>query len=96
MIIVEKGVFAAAAKKPAIPTTANALGSGANLGQIEWIANPRAPPALAPITIEGPNTPPEPPEPIVRLVVSILPIAMANNSPAPSFSGSVNDPCTAP
>ena len=34
------------------------------------------------MTIEGPNTPPEPPLPIVRLVVRILPKAIANRTQA--------------
>ena len=33
------------------------------------------------MTIEGPKTPPEPPLPIVRLVVRILPSAMARRMP---------------
>ena len=33
------------------------------------------------MTIEGPKTPPEPPLPIVRLVVRILPSAMASKTP---------------
>ena len=40
------------------------------------------------MTIDGPNTPPDPPLPMVRLVVRIFPSAMANSSPAPTLCGS--------
>ena len=48
---------------------------------------PSAPPPQPPITIDGPNTPPEPPLPMVRLVVRILPSATASSSPAAASVG---------
>ena len=43
---------------------------------------PKAPPPHPPMTIEGPNTPPEPPLPIVRPVVKIFPKAIASSTQA--------------
>ena len=81
MIKVEIGVLAAAAKNPAMPTITKLAGFGTKAGQSPWKASPTAPPPHPPMTIEGPKTPPEPPLPIVRLVVRILPSAMARRIP---------------
>ena len=77
MTIVENGVFAAAAKKPPMPTITKAAGFGTREGAYRCRMMPSAPPPQPPITIDGPKTPPEPPLPIVRLVVAIFPRAMA-------------------
>src|SRR5581483_1166731 len=95
MIRVENGVLAAAAKNPAMPTTANAAGCGANAGHRWFSPSPTAPPAHPPITIDGPNTPPDPPDPIVSPVVRILPTDTARSTPA-SPAGSVNAVCRMP
>ncbi len=82
IIKVENGVFAAAAKKPAMPTSANAAGLSCSPGNIRPSTMPSAPPPQPPMTIEGPNTPPEPPLPIVKLVVRIFPNAIASSAAA--------------
>ncbi len=82
MINVEKGVFAAAAKKPAMPTMTKLAGCGTSQGQKLWKTIPSAPPPQPPMTIEGPKTPPEPPLAMVKLVVRILPRAIASRMPA--------------
>ena len=69
-------------------------GCGTKAGQSQCRRMPRAPPPQPPITIEGPKTPPEPPLPMVRLVVRILPRATASRSRAreelaPAWAGSV-------
>ena len=82
MMSVENGVFAAAAKKPAMPTTTKLAGCGTSQGE-RWCKQiPKAPPPQPPMTIDGPKTPPEPPLPMVRPVVKILPKAMANRTSA--------------
>src|SRR5271170_7675750 len=65
-----------------MPTITKLAGCGARLGQIWLSAIPRAPAPQPPMTIDGPKTPPEPPLPIVRLVVTILPSATAMSTPA--------------
>ena len=66
--------MAAAAKKPAMPTMTKLAGCGTEpCGKTRWSRMPSAPPPQPPITIDGPNTPPEPPLPMVRPVVRILP-----------------------
>ena len=62
-MIVEIGARAMPAKKPAIPTTANASGSVNTYGHRYCKVRPTAAPVHPPITTDGPNTPPEPPEP---------------------------------
>ena len=56
MMSVEKGVFAAAAKNPAMPTITKLAGCGTSHGKRLWNMIPMAPPPHPPITIEGPNT----------------------------------------
>jgi len=72
MSTVESGARAQPEKKPAMPTTAKACGCRTSSGHHSWKICPMAEPRQPPITIEGPNTPPEPPELIVRLVVRIF------------------------
>src|SRR6185437_9911255 len=72
---VEIGVLATPAKKPAIPTNVNGPTSGTTPGNHSWNNVPTEAPRQPPITIDGPNTPPDPPEPIVSAVESILPKA---------------------
>ena len=78
MISVENGVFAAAAKKPAIPTMTKLAGMRRGPGH-QMEARPPAPRPHPPMTIEGPNTPPEPPLPIVKRGRRDLAQAMASN-----------------
>jgi hypothetical protein len=91
MTRVEKGVLAAAAKKPAMPTTTNAAGWGTRPGQAvpknQLRTMPRAPPPQPPMTIDGPNTPPEPPLPMVSPVVRILPKATHSSTRAKNTLG---------
>jgi hypothetical protein len=59
-----------AAKKPALPTTTKLAGLMSKPGQ-KWLStSPNAPPPQPPITIDGPKTSPDPPLPIVKLVVA--------------------------
>ena len=84
MMSVEKGVFAAAAKKPAMPTMTKLARVAQEPGHQWWKTIPSAPPPQPPMTIEGPKTPPEPPLPMVKLVVAILPSAIViNSTPSP-------------
>ena len=82
MTSVENGVLAAAAKKPAMPTMTKVAGCGTSAGQSQWRRIPSAPPPQPPMTIDGPKTPPEPPLPMVRPVVRILPRATASSTRA--------------
>ena len=65
-----------------MPTITKLAGWAHNSGQMWCSTMPNAPPPQPPMTIEGPNTPPEPPLPIVKAVVKILPIAIANSTAA--------------
>ena len=82
MMSVEKGVLAAAAKKPAMPMITKVAGWGTSDGHQLCKSSPKAPPPQPPMTIDGPNTPPEPPLPMVRPVVRILPSAIARSTQA--------------
>ena len=84
---VENGVLAAAAKNPAVPSRTNAAGGGAQVGPSGWRISPSAPPPHPPIKSAGPNTPPDPPLPTVRLVVTNFPTAIAPSNPAVNASG---------
>lgn len=74
-IIVEIGAFDTAEKKPAIPSMAMAWGDTIISGMRLLKNIPTAPPKHPPITTEGPKTPPDPPEPMLKEVVRILPNA---------------------
>src|SRR4051812_13319419 len=95
-MIVEIGACAAPAKKPAMPTMAKICGCGTSCGHMLCSSNPTAAPVQPPITIEGPNTPPDPPELIVREVVKILTSANDDNSHTPKAAGSVRAVCRTP
>src|ERR1041385_7432144 len=58
-----------------MPTIVNGPPAGSIPGNHASNTVPTVAPRQPPMTIDGPNTPPEPPEPIVSDVVSILPIA---------------------
>ena len=53
MTSVEKGVLAAAAKKPAMPTSTKVVGFGTKAGQNQCSRIPNAPPAHPPIAHRG-------------------------------------------
>jgi len=73
----EIGVLAIPAKKPGHAHDDERGGLLHIWGNQEWSRDPTAPPVHPPITIEGPNTPALPPDPIVDDVVRILPSAIA-------------------
>ena len=77
MTIHVMGALPAPAKRAAIPTRANAIGSGIANGSNAAKIIPNAPPKPAPINRDGANTPPDPPEPSVKHVERILRIANA-------------------
>ncbi len=83
MMMVEKGVLAAAAKKPAMPRMMKLCGCGTRSGKSDEHSRPTAPP-------------PQPPLPIVRLVVRILPSATARSSSTVILLVSVNPFCRTP
>ena len=74
-MIVEIGVLETAVKKPAMPTTTKAPGSVTTVGMMPWNIFPTAPPMAPPMTTEGPKTPPLPPDPMEKEVVSTFPSA---------------------
>jgi len=80
MIMVERGALAIPAKKPAIPTTTYAPGSGAMAGRSMFRASPIKPPTDAPITMDGPKIPALPPLPMLKDVVRILANIRINRS----------------
>src|SRR4029450_13656414 len=77
------GVLETPAKKPPIPTRTNAAGLTWAPGTQEARECPQAPPSMPPINIDGPNTPPLPPELMVRPVATILRIARVSSSQIP-------------
>ena len=64
-----------AVKNPAIPTITNEPGFITMPGIAMWNILPITPPIAPPITMEGPKTPPLPPEPMENDVVIIFPKA---------------------
>jgi hypothetical protein len=95
MMSVENGVLAAA-KNPAMPMITKLAGCGTRPGHAWWNTVPTAPPVQPPMTIAGPNTPPDPPLPIVRLVVRILPRATATSTPADKLASFHRPSCSTP
>ena len=76
-MMVLTGTLAAAEKKLAMPRMTNTSTRVTTEGIHCWSSRPTAPPRVPPMTMLGPNTPPDPPEPMVSEVVRIFPIPMA-------------------
>ena len=66
------GVFDTPAKNPPIPTRTNAAGSMWALGSHCSRELAASPPSIPPMNIDGPNTPPLPPELMVSPVATIF------------------------
>ena len=74
------------AKKPPMPTSTNgARARDGAAGTIESRNWPQAPPSMPPIRIDGPKTPPLPPELIVSPVATIFRIARVRSSRIPMW-----------
>ncbi len=86
------GVLETPAKKPPIPTSTKAAGSICAWGTQDARNCPQAPPSMPPMSIDGPNTPPLPPELIVRPVATILRTARVSSSPIPMWGRKLSSP----
>jgi hypothetical protein len=70
--ITAMGAWAMLPKRTIMPTITNGAGSAGSPGAIGSSSRQRDAPRRPPITMPGPNTPPEPPEPIVSEVARIF------------------------
>ena len=96
MTIEVRGVLETPAKKPPIPTRTKAATNAPGLaaapgtqGSRNW---PQAPPSMPPMSIDGPNTPPLPPELIVSPVATILRTARVKSVHIAMWGRNVSSP----